>query len=99
MSASPLSCSWPRKSWTLQAGSSSGRPGNRPYLVQQSAEKLARAILTGANVKFGTGHNLAQMAEALPDGHPWIEKILPLDPSLTADRFISVVYTAGDSRS
>ncbi len=65
-------------------------PRQSAYLVQQSAEKLTRAILTDADVKFGTGHNLAQMAEALPDDHPWIEKILPLDrysPAATRYRY------------
>ena len=54
-------------------------PRQCAYLVQQSAEKLTRAILTNAGVKFGTGHSLAQMAEALPEDHPWIEKIFPWD--------------------
>ena len=65
-------------------------PRQSAYLVQQSAEKLVRAILTDAEVKFGTGHSLAQMAEALPDDHPWIEKILPLDrhsPAATRYRY------------
>ena len=65
-------------------------PRQSAYLVQQSAEKLARAILTHADVKFGIGHNLAQMAEALPADHPWIEKILPLDrhsPAATRYRY------------
>lgn len=43
-------------------------PRQCAYLVQQAAEKLARAILTDADVKFGTGHNLGQMAEACRKG-------------------------------
>ena len=39
-------------------------PRQAACLTQQCAEKIARAILTDADVKFGTGHNLAQMAEA-----------------------------------
>jgi len=65
-------------------------PRQCAYLVQQAAEKLARAILTAADVKFGTGHNLGQMAEALPKGHPWVEKIKPLDrhsPAATRYRY------------
>jgi len=49
-------------------------------------------ILTDADVKYGTGHNLAQMAEALPAGHPWTEKILPLNklsPAATRYRYPS----------
>lgn len=65
-------------------------PRQAAYLLQQSIEKMTRAILTDADVKYGTGHNLAQMAKALPDGHPWIEKILPLDrysPAATRYRY------------
>ncbi len=67
-------------------------PRQAAYLTQQSAEKLARAILTDAGVKYGTGHNLAQMAGALPAEHPWIEKILPLNklsPAATRYRYPS----------
>ncbi len=65
-------------------------PRQCAYLVQQAAEKLARAILTAAEVKFGTGHNLGQMAEALPEGHPWVDKIKPLNrhsPAATRYRY------------
>ncbi len=65
----------------LQAARSLARqsPRQAAYLVQQCAEKIARAVLTDAGVKFGIGHNLGQMAKALPKTHPWIEKLLPLD--------------------
>src|SRR5262249_21338187 len=44
------------------------------YFCQQSAEKIARAILTHEGVLFGTGHNLGQMAAALPsDREPRLE--------------------------
>ncbi len=67
-------------------------PRQAAYLTQQCAEKIARAILTDAGVKYGTGHNLAQMAEALPGEHPWTEKILPLNkfsPAATRYRYPS----------
>ena len=67
-------------------------PRQAAYLTQQCAEKIARAILTDAGVKYGTGHNLAQMAQALPAEHPWIEKILPLNrfsPAATRYRYPS----------
>jgi HEPN domain-containing protein len=35
------------------------------YFCQQSAEKIARAILAHAGALFSTGHNLGQMAAAL----------------------------------
>ena len=38
-------------------------PRQAAYLMQQCAEKITRAILTDAGVKYGTGHNLGQMAE------------------------------------
>ncbi len=67
-------------------------PRQAAYLMQQCAEKITRAILTGAGVKYGTGHNLGQMADALPANHPWIDKILPLDelsPAATRYRYPS----------
>jgi hypothetical protein len=49
---------------------------------------LARSILTAAGVPFGPGHNLGQMAAALPEGHPWREQLRPLDKhSSAATRF------------
>lgn len=50
-------------------------PRQCAYLLQQAAEKIARAILTAADVQFGPGHNLGQMAGALPENHPWRVKI------------------------
>ncbi len=67
-------------------------PRQAAYLMQQCAEKITRAILTGAGVKYGTGHNLGQMADALPENHPWVDKILPLDklsPAATRYRYPS----------
>jgi HEPN domain-containing protein len=58
------------------------------YFCQQAAEKIARAILADAGVPFGTGHNLGQMAAALPAGHPWRDKLNALDKhSPAATRF------------
>ncbi len=67
-------------------------PRQAAFLTQQCAEKIARAILTGAGVKYGTGHHLGQMAEALPAEHPWTEKILALNklsPAATRYRYPS----------
>jgi HEPN domain-containing protein len=67
-------------------------PRQAAYLMQQCAEKIARATLTGAGVKYGPGHNLRQMAIALPAEHPWIDKIRPLDklsPAATRYRYPS----------
>ncbi len=68
-------------------------PRQAAYLCQQCAEKIARAILTDADVAFGTGHNLARMASALPKDHPWTKKIGALDrhsPAATRYRYPSL---------
>lgn len=60
------------------------------YFCQQAAEKMARAILTDAVVLFGTGHNLGQMAAALPADHPFRVKLTALDkhsPAATRYRY------------
>jgi HEPN domain-containing protein len=65
-------------------------PRQAAYFCQQSAEKIARAILTHASVPFGTGHNLGQMAAALPANHPWRSKLNALDkhsPAATRYRY------------
>ena len=67
-------------------------PRQSAYFCQQCAEKLARAILADAGVPFGPGHNLSQIAGALPDGHPWKSKINALDkhsPAATRFRYPS----------
>ena len=67
-------------------------PRQAAYLCQQCAEKIARAVLTDADVVFGTGHSLEQIAAALPEEHPWIERILALDkhsPAATRYRYPS----------
>jgi hypothetical protein len=52
--------------------------------VQQIVERVARALLTHAGIPFGTSHNLAQMAQALPEGHPFKERIRSFDEFSTA---------------
>ena len=54
-------------------------PRQAAYFCQQSAEKMARALLTDAGVAWGTGHNLGQMAAALPEGNPWRDRVRALD--------------------
>jgi len=58
--------------------------------VQQVVERVARALLTHAGVSFGTSHNLGQMAEAFPVGHPFKERIRAFDTlssAVTAFRY------------
>lgn len=65
-------------------------PRQAAYFCQQSAEKIARAILAHASVLFGTGHNLGQMAASLPQDHPWHAKLKALDkhsPAATRYRY------------
>jgi HEPN domain-containing protein len=60
------------------------------YNAQQVAERVARALLTHANKPFGTSHNLAQMAEALPADHPLRPRIKEFDnlsPAATKYRY------------
>lgn len=56
-----------------------GAPRQAAYFIQQAAEKAARALLTAAQVPFGTGHNLGLMASALPAGHPLKQRLAGLD--------------------
>jgi hypothetical protein len=56
------------------------------YFCQQSAEKIARAVLAHAGVPFGLG----QMAASLPPDHPWRGKLNALDkhsPAATRYRY------------
>jgi len=43
---------------------------NAPYLCEQAAEKLIRAVLTSEGIPAGTGHMLAEMVKKLPDANP-----------------------------
>ena len=52
--------------------------------VQQIVERVARALLTDAGVPFGTSHNLGQMAQAFPEGHPFKDRIRDFDDFSTA---------------
>lgn len=67
-----------------------GFPRQAAYQLQQAAEKLARAILAAEGIPFGTGHNLGQMAAALPLDHPWRPLLMSLDkhsPAATRWRY------------
>jgi len=69
-----------------------GFPRQAAYQLQQSAEKIARAILAREGIPFGTGHNLGQMAATLPADHPWRSKLMRLDhlsPAATRHRYPS----------
>lgn len=52
--------------------------------IQQIVERVARALLTHAGIPFGTSHNLAQMADALPGNHIFRERIRQFDAFSTA---------------
>src|SRR5262245_25686387 len=58
---------------------SSVAPRQAAYFLQQAAEKATRALLTDAGVPFGIGHNLGQMAKALPEAHPLRDLVARLD--------------------
>jgi HEPN domain len=63
---------------------------SRMRLCTQVVERVARALLRHAGVPFGTNHNLAQMAEALPLEHPFRERLRAFDAfssAVTAFRY------------
>jgi hypothetical protein len=65
-----------------------GAPRQAAYDVQQAAEKATRAVPAKAGVSFGISHNLSQMADALPAGHPLHASIAALNKhSSAATRF------------
>lgn len=49
---------------------------NAPYLCEQAAEKIIRAVLTSEGIPAGTGHMLAEMVRKIPNENP-------LKPALT----------------
>ena len=68
-------------------------PRQAIYFVQQSAEKLVRALLEQQNISAGTSHNLRFLAGLLPEGHAMKEHLLDLDdlsPVATRFRYPSV---------
>ncbi len=52
--------------------------------VQQTVERIARALLTHAGLAFGTSHNLGQMALSLPKDHAFVDRIISFDDLSTA---------------
>lgn len=67
-------------------------PRQAAYQLQQTAEKIARAILAHEGIAFGTSHNLGQMAAALPGDHQWRARLMALDhlsPAATIYRYPS----------
>ena len=61
-----------------------GQLEDTALFIQQVVERIARALLTQAGVPFGTSHNLAQMASALPDGHVFGDRVRAFDDLSTA---------------
>lgn len=56
-----------------------GAPRQAAYYLQQAAEKAVRALLSSAQIPFGTGHNLGYMATLLPESHLLRERVRGLD--------------------
>src|SRR5262245_27478213 len=82
------SCSSPKKS-SMRHGACATQTGVK-QLTSASRQKMARAILSDAGVPFGTGHNLGQMASALPPNPPSRSKLNALDkhsPAATRYRY------------
>ena len=73
------------RSAKLLAGES---PEDALFLLQQSSEKLARALIEAAGLVAGTTHNIQTLAEILPEGHALKDSLKPVyDLSTAATRF------------
>ena len=48
---------------------SAALPRQAQYFLQQSVEKLIRAVLERENIAAGTGHNISFLAGLMPLGH------------------------------
>ena len=60
------------------------------YHVQQSAEKLVKALLEHRGINPGREHRFELLAEMLPEGDPWRSRIQSLDelsPAATTHRY------------
>jgi HEPN domain-containing protein len=53
--------------------------GNRyaAYHVQQSVEKVTKALLLARGVEAGTEHRLEELCKRFPDGDAWPERLRP----------------------
>jgi HEPN domain-containing protein len=54
-------------------------PEQAAYFLQQTVEKLIRAVLEALDVRMGVGHNLRTLAEQLPSGHFLISRFADFD--------------------
>lgn len=54
-------------------------PRQAEYFLQQTVEKLLRAVLEVETVAAGVGHGLADLAHRLPEGHRFREKFKDFD--------------------
>jgi HEPN domain-containing protein len=49
-------------------------PDDSAFFVQQSAEKLLRAVIEHAGIPAGRTHDIDDLAALLPDGHHWKQR-------------------------
>lgn len=56
-----------------------GLPRQAVYFVQQSAEKLLRAVLEREGIPAGPTHSIAKLVELLPTPHPLRDRFLSFD--------------------
>jgi HEPN domain-containing protein len=54
-------------------------PEQAAYFLQQTVEKLIRAVLEALDIRMGVGHNLRTLAEQLPSGHFLINRFADFD--------------------
>jgi uncharacterized protein len=71
-------------------------PANRlgSYHLQQTAEKLAKAVLTGRGIHPTKEHRLSELSALLPNGDPWKNR---LDALAHLDRFATTFRYPGTS--
>ena len=54
-------------------------PRQAEYFLQQSVEKLLRAVLEIEEIPAGVGHGLASLAHLLPPSHIWRDRFKTFD--------------------
>jgi len=59
-------------------------PRQAAYFLQQTVEKLLRAVLELEGIPAGPSHNILGLAEMLPDGHEFKEVLVSFDDLSTA---------------
>jgi HEPN domain-containing protein len=73
-------------------------PEHSAYFVQQSVEKLLRAVLEHEDQPAGSTHNIRMLAETLPKGHQLYGQFLAFDSLSSASSRYRYPTEFGDVR-